>query len=237
MACAFGTEILSGLIVDRFANGPFIESLLNARIAIPSQFPIYVVTAQSKRDQIETYAPMNIVVLENTEMPPTLKGYSDLLTNCTLWEAIESDYVLVFQTDSRFCAASQNSVDYFVGLGYDWIGAPWQANLDWDPLAVAGSLVGNGGLSLRKRDAMLRCCSPHAPRVANNEDVHFVRCLDKSRVATVEHAELFSAESYFSAERQTAPFAIHKSWSIPEPNQTHVHNLCPEGKTAKRWFT
>jgi hypothetical protein len=231
-----GASILSALIVDRFANGPFLESLLNARIAIPSEFPIYVVTEKRRHEQIKTYARMNIALVENIAMPETLIAYSDLFTSCALWEKIKSDYVLVFQADSRFCSASPKSLDFFIRLSYDWIGAPWPPSATWDPLFVTGSLVGNGGLSLRKRNAMLRCCLAYSPRTIINEDVYFVHCLNKSRIATVEHAELFSAETYFSADRRQAPFGIHKSWSMPEPNQTHLHNLCPEGKVAKRWF-
>lgn len=228
---------LAAVIVSRFLNGPVLDALVNARIALPSVYPIYVVTHTDNAAQILSYRGLHILPLPNTSMPATYSAYSDLLVSCAFWESLPSDFVLVFQSDSRFCLGTDKPIDFFTGLGYDWIGAPWPVSADWNPLLRLGLLVGNGGLSLRRRSAMLDCCVPRTHRREHIEDFHFLRCLEAHRVASIEHAELFSAEGYFSVSNKKPPLGVHKTYAyITGENRTHLHELCPESKLLEDWF-
>lgn len=51
-----------------------------------------------------------------------------------------AEWLLVFQSDSIICAASEYSLDRWVEEGYAYVGAPWFLGSPWG---------GNGGLSLR----------------------------------------------------------------------------------------
>jgi hypothetical protein len=71
---------------------------------------------------------------------------SAFLTKPWLWEDLApATHVLMFQSDSMLCSNAARSVDDF--FEYDFIGAPFAAKL--------GEGM-NGGLSLRKRESMLR---------------------------------------------------------------------------------
>ena len=58
---------------------------------------------------------------------------------------LDYKYILIYQLD---CYAFQDNLDYFMGLDYDYYGAPWV----W---CNVFRRVGNGGFSLRKVSAML----------------------------------------------------------------------------------
>lgn len=96
------------------------------------------------------------------------------------------DYMLIYQTD---CWVFEDRLDYFMGLGYDYYGAPWPH---------LGDNVGNGGLSLRKVRKMLEITNEHTYD-ANirfpNEDTWF--CLlhkDELNVCDLNNACNFSME-------------------------------------------
>jgi hypothetical protein len=84
---------------------------------------------------------------------------------------------------------------------------------------------------------MLACCAPRSERREQIEDFHFLRCLDRRRIASVAHAELFGAEGYFGTDRKTAPLGVHKTYAyIVGANRTHLHAVCPESIVLERWF-
>lgn len=60
------------------------------------------------------------------------------------WLVLGYEYTYIYQTD---CYLFSDKLQYFVELGYDYIGAPILAtNSDW---GITGGYVGNGGFSLR----------------------------------------------------------------------------------------
>jgi hypothetical protein len=81
-----------------------------------------------------------------TEIPPkypitSQETISATLTSLEFYKDFlaPAEWLLVFQSDSIICAASNHSVEDWVSENYTWLGAPWN-------LGVQG---GNGGLSLR----------------------------------------------------------------------------------------
>ena len=85
----------------------------------------------------------------------TRRQYALKCVDPAYWEKVQGDRVLVFQEDSVPCSHSlQNITDFF---DYDYIGAPWS----WYPY------VGNGGLSLRNRTALIRLLKENKEVVVN----------------------------------------------------------------------
>lgn len=63
-----------------------------------------------------------------------------------------AEWLLVIQSDSILCASSRQNLNDF--LGYDWVGAPWNPD---------GRYGGNGGLSLRRVNAIDKFPTPCLP--------------------------------------------------------------------------
>jgi hypothetical protein len=90
--------------------------------------------------------------------------YNRLMTSERIWEEMIADKILIFQADTRLCSNSRRSIRDF--LEYDYVGAPWQPRhalkLNAENTRLNGGdnmlRVGNGGLSLRSRSAMIANC-------------------------------------------------------------------------------
>lgn len=126
--------------------------------------------------------------------------YNDLLTQPSFWEGLPSETILMFQTDSIL---RRRGIDAF--LDFDYVGAPWMHAL------ISGEEpVGNGGLSLRKKSAMLRILASHERESGLQEDQYFSRWLyhDGCRMPSLTTASLFSTETIFQPES----LGLHKAW-------------------------
>jgi len=132
----------------------------------------------------------------------TKEEYSLLLTSLEFWQGIESEHILLFQTDSIL---RRRGIERF--LGYDYVGAPWKSE-DSPPVG------GNGGFSLRRSSAMLKILQHDRgdiPRVP--EDIYFCTKLAEGgfNVAPKDVALEFSVEELFH----------------PDPLGTHIpRQLC-----------
>lgn len=109
--------------------------------------------------------------------------YSRLLGSVYFWELVPFDKVLIFQADSGLL---RNGIEEF--LRWDYIGAPWNFQ----------DHGGNGGLSLRSKNAMLETIKklPYDVSVHGNEDVYFSNHLE-GKLAPRSECEKFSVESIF----------------------------------------
>jgi hypothetical protein len=173
---------------------------------------------------------LHLHVMRNTLVPRSVDQYSQLLMNCDVWRQFSTDYVLVFQSDARLCSGSPHTIEQFVNGHYPYIGAPWHADRAWKE-ATKNSHVGNGGLSLRSRAAMLEACT--STSTIPIEDIYFSHYFkvheNRWPNAPVYVAEAFSVETYFAANQTSAPFAIHKPHTYI--NDARLRLLCPEYDT------
>lgn len=123
------------------------------------------------------------VLLENLNINDLSgKLYNDLLKKPSFWNSIPSENILIFQTDSillRF------GIDEFIK--YDYVGAPWTRYRE-------GSIVGNGGLSFRKKEKMIEISTNHIDNSIEMEDIYFCKYLNKNNVASFDVAKEFSVE-------------------------------------------
>lgn len=133
----------------------------------------------------------------------TTEAYSALKCTPSFWEQIPSEHVLLFQTDSLL---RRRGVEEF--LEYDYVGAPWMHVL-LDHSRAEGP-VGNGGLSLRRKSAMMQILRDHQREPDVPEDQFFSTFLyrDGYRMPSLEKASHFSTETIF----QPASIGLHKAW-------------------------
>ncbi len=112
--------------------------------------------------------------------------YNNLLTCRDFWECIESEKILIFQSDSVIL---RHGIEEFTNC--DYVGACW----DFPPF------VGNGGFSLRTKSFMLKIIDkvPFNYYLHGNEDVYFCNLLESvgGKLATQEQAMRFSIEKKF----------------------------------------
>jgi hypothetical protein len=161
----------------------------------------------------------------------TIQGYSYLLTSPVFWNKIKTNNILIFQTDSITCSQSSQDLESF--YNYDFIGAPPPIYICYmlNILFLAkGTFVGslkyfNGGLSFRKKDAMLNVLKEYIWDELTPEDVWFCAFLNKqgANLPSRETAQLFSFESDKITD---IPWGLHK----PRKEFEKLNLICPEVK-------
>lgn len=153
-----------------------------------------------------------------------IEQYNVLMTSHVFYSRLPFAHFLVAQTDSVLCAGALASLTDF--LDYDYVGAPWKPH----PLTGKTREGGNGGFSLRRRQAMIDFCRA-VPRAGKEpEDVYFCKrggALEL-RLPPRDVAMRFSVESVPAA----APVGTHKPWE--HLNAAQLRDLacdCPGLKT------
>lgn len=160
-----------------------------------------------------------------------LAEYTRLFLSPSFWEQFKCDKILIFQTDTGIL---QNNVLDFLHVNY--IGAPWVVNWAEDPSSQQ-VFVGNGGLSLRSRKAMIEVCKhPDAATFRGPEDIFFARHM---KTAPVEMALRFSMES---VAPNFLPFGFHRPWDAVHPAiLQNMFSAAPSTKSLpsikKVWIT
>ena len=147
---------------------PSSSSSLNSGSSPSSRWELCVVHGsengefvKSELNELEKYVTIHYYELPFSNMNEPM--YNGLLTNKSFWETLPTDaeHLLIFQTDTILLKG-----DLTPFLDYDFVGAMWKDN---HPHGA------NGGLSLRKRSAMIRVCSymKFDPKIHGNEDGYF----------------------------------------------------------------
>jgi hypothetical protein len=139
--------------------------------------------------------------------------YSQLFLKEAFYANIPTETFLVFQTDSLIL--NKDMINLF--LDYDYIGAPW-----------LNKNVGNGGLSIRKKNKMLEIVKKKGFIRDIHEDVYFSYNIDADinyNIANFEVALTFSVETVFYDN----PFGIHNCWRYINSNDMKIlTNKYPE---------
>ena len=90
-----------------------------------------------------------------------IAGYNELLKSKKFYSAFDSfQYMLIYQLDAF---VFRDELEYWCRQGFDYIGAPWTANLKGELLDKELWRVGNGGFSLRKVSYFLKVLSWRGP--------------------------------------------------------------------------
>lgn len=85
--------------------------------------------------------------------------YSLLLESPEFWDMVSGEKVLVFETDTWVCQNAEKKLQHW--LQYDYVGAPWNHKV----VGCTGGM-GNGGFSLRSRQAMHDAAAAARARLA-----------------------------------------------------------------------
>lgn len=156
----------------------------------------------------ETIGNIKVINLNIDSM--TVNDYNNMLMTDAFWNRINAEHILIFQGDSMLLRRGIN--DY---LEYDYVGAPWPHD--------SPTVIGNGGLSLRKKSYMLKILKEYdinnAPWYMKPdflekvpEDVYFSYGLTHlgGKVPSFEDARRFSVESIYDDN----PIGMHQMWHI-----------------------
>lgn len=136
---------------------------------------------------------INLVNLEINNL--SVYEYSDILLDINFWNKINSENILIFQTDCLL----RNNIDNF--LNYDYIGAPWKK--DNICLGITKNFIGNGGLSFRKKKSILKILNLIKPTFKSDhnlsEDIFFSKWTKElnMNLPTIKEAKLFSSEQIY----------------------------------------
>lgn len=155
---------------------------------------------------------------------------SQTLTNITFYRDFmaPAEWILMFQTDSIMCAASEQSVDDWVAKNYSWVGAPWFPD-------VYG---GNGGLSLRNVSAIVNLLEQEQrpEKYRQWEDMWLSEKLDKSAAIGADEVS-FSVESMYYERplgyhlRGSGKLLDAKVWGN-KTRKRQILEYCPEVKVV-----
>jgi hypothetical protein len=143
------------------------------------------------------------------------KTYSKLLaTKSIVYDHIDTEYFLVFQTDSMMFKRNINFMDFFIRGNYDYVGAPWLIT-NYKPTKDC-SFIGNGGFSLRKTQTMLKIIENYpwneesTNPIVFNEDLYFSKHYDNINILkpSYETAKQFCVDEVFTQ----FTMACHRPW-------------------------
>jgi hypothetical protein len=143
-----------------------------------------------------------------------LKTYSQLLaTKSLIYDYIDTEYFIVFQTDSMILKSNSHLINEYINSDIDYVGAPWLI-CNYPPTQNR-NFIGNGGFSLRRTSKMLEIIekyqwNEHSRDWEWPEDLFFTD--NYSNITTIkpdyEKAKLFCVDEIFSP----VSFAVHSCW-------------------------
>ena len=173
-------------------------------------------------------------------------NYSALMLNIDFYKRFRQyEYMLVYQTDAFVFS---DRLSEFCAMGYDYIGAPVaRANPLWNFIAAR---VGNGGLSLRKINSVIRMLEQHHNKLEGPlatifwlwEDIFWGYCGQQEsydfRVAPINIAAEFALDDTRSGfkrlQKGWQPFGCHGWWQLNYLSWKPVIEACgyhlPAGK-------
>lgn len=128
--------------------------------------------------------------------------YNSLMTCTKFYTDIANtpQYILVFQTDTILF---DGNLSFYIHKGYDFVGAPW-----------IHSFKGcNGGLSLRKRESMIKICNNYTYKGGNEDGFFTYDHSDKLKIPPRDELKNFSSETIYSSN----PKGLHKTYAHIDP--------------------
>lgn len=163
---------------------------------------------------------------------------SHILSAKSLYDQMDGDYWLFFQTDSAICRAQRHLIKPVLESEYGWWGAPWASHI----IAMTPYFGGNGGFALRSRAMMTPILEQSPMGTGGSEDGYFMGqaagLVQSGRTANPPAP--YYDELWYSVETMmhTRPFAVHAPWKDFMPswefralveNCPEVLNIMPEG--------
>ena len=208
------------VIIDNRANELSVRSTQFAILNTTDEWRVIVFTSQNNieyyKSQLPNYTEIMTLPLLNQDVFD-IDTYNDIMEDPQTWMVLKEkgiQHTLIIQDDGMLV---RPGVDQFVT--YDYIGAPWKDADENKEIKerISKNLVGNGGLSLRSVEWMLKVTTEHPIKetfyhnlVRMPEDVYFVKYMTKlgAKLPTAEQASYFSVEQVMN----TKSIGFHKFW-------------------------
>ncbi|MEM0354268.1 MAG: DUF5672 family protein [Thermoplasmata archaeon] len=207
------------VVLIEFRKFPNIEfTLRNAIIKLGNSWNYTVVCGKNNKHMVECItqsisSAIRIISYECRNV--TIDMYNLLLTSKDFWNKFVGEKILIIQDDA---CIFRNNIDEF--LEYDYIGAPWNPNRRVNELNV-----GNGGLSLRSKNVMLKVIDKvkFDPSKDVYEDMYFSKYiinLKIGKIAPFDIAKKFSVQDV----KYDKPFGGHCFWFCYENWKEILYN-------------
>jgi len=156
----------------------------------------------------------------------TADEYNKLFQEKIFWEKVNSENILVFQTDTALCANTDKYIYNFTK--YNYIGCPYSYNSLENPWNVP---YGVGGLSFRKKSFMIDCINNN-PNSGLAEDVLFSKCMKESESKTknkLNPLEMNNFCTQYNYNKEVKSFGAHNIMNL-HTNRDDFLEFCPEAK-------
>ena len=185
---------------------PHLEYVLrNVMYFLGDGWGLYIVCGRSNQEFVSRIvADWGSVWIETLDCDNlTRHQFRSLRKSANFWRNLKGEKLLCFESDALLCRSGVGEY-----LDYDYIGAPWSVGQ-----AVSDVVrVGNGGLSIRSRQAMIDMCLRGKTHTIPSEDSYFSMQLhlhrDEYNLPDVEVAKTFSVETMY----HPTPLGFHKPW-------------------------
>ncbi len=192
-------------VIVEFRNDMFLRHVIQVAIhhLAPKGFAFLLVHGTDNALLAKTFIePLGVRLRQLPRKNVDASEYSGLLLSRWFWEQLPAEHILLYQIDTYI---RHGNIEPF--LEYDYVGAPW--NPERCTWCQSKSRVGNGGLSLRRRSAMLRCLDARSSVCNWTEDLFYcVACEDLLYLPSSEIARSFAVESWEHPD----PLGFHKPW-------------------------
>ena len=219
---------LSIVAIDNRKNPLTVFAIRSSLACLGESWAVTVFCTPENRSYYEARLPTGCTFIEDTPRLSmkkfNIEDYNVLLKSPFVWERLKSlgyAHALLVQDDGLI--ARRNSPDLDDYLKFDYVGAPWADAPCNEPLKrdTMGLMTGNGGLSLRRVDAMLEVIRKRPNRLFHTElstepeDVYFAVGVHESfnSLCPSHVARFFSSEQIL--ERDSIGF--HKPWPYHSP--------------------
>lgn len=197
---------------------PALEFVLDNFINnLDNNWKILVLHGNENEDYVKNIIAKNAdrITMESLKVDNlTIQEYNRLLVSKEFYDKIPTEVFLIFQTDTMICSEYKDKLNDFIK--YDYVGAPF---------GHLNSLVGNGGLSLRRKSKMLEIINKCKYDGNMPEDYFFSKnCPEvKSYIPTSNKAKEFSVETIYN----NISFGVHKPWtSLTQNELENKQNQC-----------
>lgn len=236
------------LIIEDRVNTLTRFCILNTLFMTSLKMKIYIYTTEkSYKPMMDLFADLSRFVeiiqlnINNADLNHIdVPIYNFIFKNSLFWKSIPFEKILVFQSDSLLIEPFDFSM-----FNYDYVGAPFSeekhlstcfpsfsSDLSYEKAGRWGTQVfnrgipdklsyGNGGLSIRNRDFMVKVCEAEKSLEGENEDIFFSRFINKysSNIAPLDVARRFSCECDY---QRTIGFHASYLYLSPE-NQSEIY--------------
>jgi hypothetical protein len=164
-------------------------------------------------------------------------GYNALFKSLDFWNQVKAENILVFQTDSVLCPASEYKIRDF--MKYDYIGCGSYAGAIGNKKDIWGndyskgnSFYGIGGLSFRKNSFQKQCIRKY-PEIAVDypEDVFYSNCVEQSpnKPESAEVLANFCTQDSFVKKS----FGAHNTWYMKKEDREPFYAFCPAAEILR----